>query len=163
MEYIYKIVTALVTGVCQYQRTTYANTREIYSSDIEIAVTNSNTIDLRTEHWNFAGARRELSNSWLTQMCDTSSIRTGDSNNRRVGCYHEHGNDMLVFLQKKAWSEIRAKVFLTLGSRLSAELTELIFLRALEAEEVPMDKRPIKATYTIPNGVRLCRLQVFSE
>ena len=44
---------------------------------------------------------------------------------RSIGrpCYHEHDLPALTLLQKYAWGEIRAKVFLIVGQRLPAELT----------------------------------------
>lgn len=48
---------------------------------------------------------------------------------------------MLHLLQTRAWSEIRSKILLTLGTVFSLELTEQIFQLSLQAEEIPGDPR----------------------
>jgi len=42
---------------------------------------------------------------------------------------------------RNAWAEIRFGVMSTIGTRLSADLAELIFDQALEVEEIPRDPR----------------------
>lgn len=55
------------------------------------------------------------------------------------GCFHLSSANMLHWLQTQAWSEIRASVMLTAGSKLPAELAERVFEFALKAEEIPQD------------------------
>ena len=45
--------------------------------------------------------------------------------------------DLLEWLQKKAWREIRTKVLRTISLRLPAEMTELVIEWVLIAEDVP--------------------------
>ena len=54
-------------------------------------------------------------------------------------CYHELNATALELLQEQAYDEIRLRVFLTIGTKLPAKLTELVFERALQAEHIPAD------------------------
>ena len=79
--------------------------------------------------WDFAASGRVLRSAYRTFRCRSSPDE----------CFHEYSIALLDWLQKKAWSEIRANVLLTVGDLLPAELAEWIFEAALEAEEVPND------------------------
>lgn len=54
-------------------------------------------------------------------------------------CFHRSSVDLLEWLQRKAWSEIRSKVMLTTGTLLPAELNERVFELALKSEDIPFD------------------------
>jgi len=54
-------------------------------------------------------------------------------------CFHLHILGLLEKLQKQAHKEIRANVLLVVGSRLPAELVEVLYEAALELEEVPLN------------------------
>ena len=45
----------------------------------------------------------------------------------------------MEYIQRRAHSEIRAKVMLTVGATMPTELAETIFQLAMEVEEVPLD------------------------
>lgn len=51
---------------------------------------------------------------------------------------------LLEVLYKQAWNEIRFGVMSTIGSRLSADVTELIFEHVLDAEQVPRDPKLVE-------------------
>jgi hypothetical protein len=53
-------------------------------------------------------------------------------------CFHTRTFDLLEWLQTKAWSEIRARVFQAVGPYLPTEITEDIFEFALVAEGIPL-------------------------
>lgn len=57
-------------------------------------------------------------------------------------CHHVTDLPMLDCLQQGAYNEIRTKVFLTAGTLLPVELTEQIFVYAMQAEEMPMFPQP---------------------
>lgn len=75
-------------------------------------------------YWDFAAARRELWDTWVTKESPT--------------CWHRQTLKLLEFVQKRAYGEIRAKVMLTIGTKLPPELTESVFERAMLAEEAPL-------------------------
>lgn len=52
-------------------------------------------------------------------------------------CVHTVLADFLSPLQRKAYGEVRAKVMLTIGTRLPAELSELVFEYTLAGEDLP--------------------------
>jgi hypothetical protein len=54
---------------------------------------------------------------------------------------HKRARTFFLMLERKAWSEIHAKVFMTFGTLFPTEITELIFSAALESEEVPAESR----------------------
>jgi hypothetical protein len=56
-------------------------------------------------------------------------------------CFHDNCLDLLEWLQTRAWSETRYRVFSTIGTLLPAELTERVFECTLDAEDVPLDPR----------------------
>lgn len=79
-------------------------------------------------YWDFAAARRKLWSTWQ-RGCNTS-----DRN-----CWHSQIYPLMEYIQRRAYSEIRAKVMLTVGAAMPTELTETIFRLAMEAEEAPLD------------------------
>lgn len=83
--------------------------------------------------WDFACAARTLRATYLALNC--MLVKNVNDEPR---CFRHSNVDLLGWLLQKAWSEIRAKIFQTIGTVFSVELTELIFERALDAEEVPL-------------------------
>lgn len=59
----------------------------------------------------------------------------------REDCYHLYNLNLLELLHKKAFGEVKSKVFLTIGTVLPTELTEQIFEFVMAAEEVPLEPR----------------------
>ena len=70
----------------------------------------------------------------------------------RMNNFCHHVSDMLALhvLQERAYSEMRAKVFLTAGSQLPVELTEQIFEDAMRAEGLSMHPEPVIVSPTEP-------------
>lgn len=56
-------------------------------------------------------------------------------------CHRRASLELLHFLQIAAWSQVRAKVYMTLGRLVSAELCEMLWLYTMAAEEIPLDPR----------------------
>lgn len=89
------------------------------------------------DFYDYAAAVRELS----VAMATTSGCPRSSNSDDDDYCYHMLNLSTLEFLHKQAYSEVRAKVFLTVGSQLPVELTEQVFELALQAEGVPLDPR----------------------
>lgn len=96
-------------------------------------------------YYDFAAASRQLKAAYSSQICDAPPRfdESDDWCNRmaRFRCYHLNSYRLLTYLQQRAWSEIRAKVFATFGTLLPAELTEHIFHEALLVEEIPLEPK----------------------
>ena len=54
-------------------------------------------------------------------------------------CFHKSSLPLLEWLQKRAWSEVRVKIMLTIGTVLPTELAQRVFECAMEAEDLPID------------------------
>lgn len=63
------------------------------------------------------------------------------ANNGDCRCHRRASLELLHFLQLAAWSQICAKVYMTLGRIVSAELCEMLWLYTMAAEEIPLDPR----------------------
>ena len=94
-------------------------------------------------YWNFASTVRSLREAYLDQeQTDGDDLCCPDNDDEYdygEPCFHRSSLAMLFWLQKRAWNEIRVKVMLTIGTILPAELTELVFEHAIQAEKLPMD------------------------
>ena len=69
-------------------------------------------------------------------------------------CFHQKSISMLNWLQIKAWSEVRANLMLTVGSKLPADLVEYLFMVILELEGIPVDpqtKEKIACSESMPS------------
>ncbi|KAK5170242.1 uncharacterized protein LTR77_004828 [Saxophila tyrrhenica] len=94
---------------------------------------------------NFASAARLLRTAYLEHNCNSPQDDEDDDDyapswrRQPPDCFHQSSRDMLEFLQKRAWPEIRYNVFSTAGTVLPAELTEHVFQYALSAEELPLE------------------------
>ena len=89
--------------------------------------------------WNFSLALRILRPAYLDKSAAKADhlCRLNENNS----CFHSLSLPMLGWLQRKAWSEVRAKVLLTAGAVLPSELIERVFEYAIEAECIPTDPR----------------------
>lgn len=86
------------------------------------------------QSWDFASAARILRSAYL----DRHPLIKCNPGNK--SCYHKSSIRMLEWLQRKALSEIRTKVMLTIGhhsTRLPQELLDQILAYAIEAEQIP--------------------------
>ena len=93
----------------------------------------------RRLYWDFASASRLLLAAYDTQDCSLFNDPDGDGSTG--SCYHENSIELLDWVQRKAWYEIRRNVFSTIGTLLNAELTEKVFTHALEAEGIQLETR----------------------
>lgn len=82
-----------------------------------------------SRYWDLSDAARTLGTVYMSEECGPKP--------RRSECFRTVSIKLLDVIQKKAWSEVRHNVFVTLGSVFPAELTETIFGFCLNAEEIP--------------------------
>lgn len=61
---------------------------------------------------------------------------------KNYACVHKEALPIVASLQRHAWAERRANVFATIGTKLSAELTQEIFEWVLVAEGIPLSPEP---------------------
>jgi len=92
--------------------------------------------------WDFAGASRYLRSACFQLSCAHSHDHNHDHHDQdselRGQCFHTQSLELLDWLQRKAWGEIRSKILRIVGDRLPAELAERIFECALDTEGVPL-------------------------
>ena len=94
------------------------------------------------EYWDFAGAARNLQRAYTEKLCTGAKRSRGTRVvNPGCPCFHTRSADLLEWLQTKAWSEIRARVFQAVGPYLPPEITEDVFEFALVAEGIPLHPR----------------------
>ena len=106
------------------------------------------------QYWDFASAARILQTAYLKKLCVGPNYmprRNREYNPRRDTCIHTRTFELLDWLQTKAWSEIRARVFQAVGPYFPAEITEDTFEFALVAEGIPLHPRleenvPVRAS-----------------
>lgn len=101
------------------------------------------SIPNQSSYWNFADAARVLRTSYLSEECP-ETYPTAPQRHVITSCFRRRSVQLLDKLQVEAWSEVRASVFLTLGTILPPELAERIFEKALEAEEIPASPSVLK-------------------
>lgn len=82
-----------------------------------------------SQHWRFAYAARKLNEHIRDEL---------DNPNMGFEGTLEKLRQVLFWLSYKAWSEVRATVYLTAGAVLPLELTESLFELTLAAEGIPM-------------------------
>ena len=97
-------------------------------------------------HWNFASAARTLRSSYLATDSNGSLEGNCDRNQDHYDCcFHDHSIDLVDWLQRKAWSEVRVKVLQTIGTILPAELMEHVLNMPLKPRKylcIPVLERP---------------------
>ena len=83
------------------------------------------------QHWDFASSVRVLRAACLDVECRLPEDR----------CFRINSLQLLDWLQKEAWTEVRTRVFLTIPTckALPAELVDQIFECTLDAEGIPLD------------------------
>ena len=131
--------------------------------------------NLSISYWDFSSSARILRTAYLSCRCDSISgrrrIRRGfigavtsppGHPSKAPPCFHTNSITMLSWLQKRAWGEIRAKVLLTIGTFLPAELAEQIIECVLDAEEIPyrpvvLEKPTIESPELRQEGYRRAR------
>jgi hypothetical protein len=59
-------------------------------------------------------------------------------------CFHEDHASLLEFLQKRSYGEVRFRVISTIGTKLPADLTEMVFEHAMAAENAPLKPRVLE-------------------
>lgn len=92
--------------------------------------------DPSKDYWNFSLCARLLRDAYIVR----DPKKSDDCEEWIFGndtCFHQQSIDMLQWLQRKAWSEVRTSVMLTAGTKLPAELTERAFEYALVEEGIP--------------------------
>jgi hypothetical protein len=124
-------VVRLVTG--SYPRHHRTLPREDALDVVGIDKCSSDTDHLERQHWDYATASREVEERYRGLHCDYW-------HNGGFACCHARAEPLLIWLQKRAWSEIRFGLALSIGKRLSPEEFEMLFAAVLEAEGVP--RRP---------------------
>lgn len=91
-------------------------------------------------HWDSPLAVRTLRNAYFDKMANDAEAACGPRTAyENEICFHNLTIVTLEWLFGRAWSEIRGKVMLTIGTILPAELTERVFEYAILAEEIPAD------------------------
>ncbi|KAK3674059.1 hypothetical protein LTR78_005906 [Recurvomyces mirabilis] len=93
-------------------------------------------------YWDFASVLRELKASYSEATCEYDGDRSDEADEDESytrACFHKDSIDLLEWLQKKAWQEVRTKVATTAGSRLPVELVDQIMECALHAESIPLE------------------------
>lgn len=105
----------------------------------------------RGDFWDFASAFRALKAAYLAHRC--SNPRDSYDWDEHRGCFHTQIIDLLDWLEKKAWAEVRLKVLLLTGKQLPAELAERAFECVLEAEGIA--SQPGKGEYTAKSPGRI--------
>ena len=86
-------------------------------------------------HWDFPAAVRAFAQVYYHKT-DEKECQLGSAGLR---CFHMLSIDIFGWLQRMAWFESKYRVFSTVGTILPAELTERIFIHALEAEDILFD------------------------
>lgn len=72
-------------------------------------------------------------------------------------CFHTRTLPLFNLLQQSAFSEVRGRVMLTIGTRLTAELAERVAEFAIAAEELPGDRKSCHAQDVFEaSGGRIC-------
>lgn len=103
-------------------------------------------------YWDFASTVRPLRTAYMDRLCSYDSVLDQVDAPERDGssgcCFHQKSVQLLDWLQTRAWSELRANVFLTIGTILPPELTEYVFECALEAQGVPSNPKTYE-TYPV--------------
>jgi hypothetical protein len=112
----------------------------------------SNAHQLKRQYWNYAMASRELQDWYGHLTCNVAP----DSKYR---CEKMQAGPLLLWVQRKAWSEIRYGLALSVGRRLSPEEFEMVFAAALELEGVPRRPTLEMLVKGIPSSCKL-RAQV---
>lgn len=95
--------------------------------------------------WDFASSCRVLRAAYKAQTCSTTGWE----------CFHGCTANVLEWLRKKAWAEIRAKTFLTIGTLLPPELTVAVFTYALNAEGIPANPAVWKKKRIEPSVLKI--------
>lgn len=91
----------------------------------------------RCTYLGFASIARTLRKQYAQVQAENCCWKPLGNNS----CFLKASVDFLGWLQKKAWSENRYKIFCTVGTILPAEITEQIFEQSLISEEIPQDPR----------------------
>ena len=81
--------------------------------------------------WDFASSARILRTAYMAQQRHTECPIFGGC------CFHMISIDVLYWLQINAWTEIRTKILLTVGTILPPELTNEVITYTLAAEGMP--------------------------
>ena len=111
---------------------------------------------LTIDHWDFASSARSLCATYFSHECARTKY-SARLNQHMTGegappCFHTSSTFLLDWLQKKAWSEIRIKVLLTMGTIFPAELMERMFEFVLSAEEIPLQPGVLEKIGGTPPG-----------
>lgn len=86
---------------------------------------------------NIAAAGRRLRAAYLEQDAADRKVCDAGASHTSPWCFHTAAKPGLRMLQKAAYGEVRAKVMLTIGTLLPAELAELVVEYAMIAEGLP--------------------------
>lgn len=81
-----------------------------------------------TMYWDFTAANQKLLSAWKEGCNFTSDY-----------CWHRQNRELIEYIYKHAYGEVRAKVMLTIGTKVPTELAEKIFEFAMAAEEIPLN------------------------
>jgi hypothetical protein len=90
----------------------------------------------RRLHWDFAAASQPLLAWYVSTYCDFNLFR--DRGWNKTLCRHGAIEPLLLWMQRKAWSEIRFGIARCFGAGLPSDVFELLFAAALEAEGIPI-------------------------
>lgn len=82
----------------------------------------------RPVYWDFTSANQKLQSAWK-EGCNFT----------RTKCWHRQNRQLIEYIYKRAYGEIRAKVMLTIGTKVPTELAEKIFEFTMAAEKIPLD------------------------
>jgi hypothetical protein len=96
----------------------------------------SNNGQRKRMHWDFAAASRPLLAWYVSTRCEFNHFRNRGWD--KIFCRHGAIEPLLLWMQRKAWSEIRFGMARCFGADLPSDVFELLFVAALEAEGIPI-------------------------
>ncbi len=171
---LHKVITALMVGNQAIQTSTratpnssYPSLQPLFGSGVVgfegLSWTRTPSDGVQYRYWDFASAARTLRAAYFHQLCRPSPmhsrINDPEFESENQSCFHTDTVELLDAIQIKSWSEIRASVFLSLGTIFATEITQRIFECALEAEEIPIDPKTTEVYLLEAPRIKVKRLQ----
>jgi hypothetical protein len=101
----------------------------------------SDSHHLERQYWDFAAASRELMEWYRGADCDFD-CGTGFRQSKSISCCHARAEPLLLWLQQKAWSEVRFGLAISFGTRLSRDEHDLLFATVAKVEGIQTRPTP---------------------